>query len=92
MKLKVLLFSYHVFSGKYSEWYEADDIYGEFYCPNGAYIFAFIINVLDWIIIGMIGCSYYYGSFRFRYFDEYHEISGYQEIGGDLSSWKELLK
>ena len=91
VKLKVIIETKSVivfilcFSGKYSVWYEAD-IYGEFYCPNGAYIFAFIINVLDWIIIGMIGCSYYYGSFRFRYFDEYHEISGYQEIGGDLSS------
>ena len=44
----IIIFFSIDFSGKFSNWYEAESPNDKYYCPKGPFLFAFAINITNW--------------------------------------------
>ena len=45
----IILFFFSIdFSGKFSNWYEAESPNDKYFCPKGPFLFAFVINITNW--------------------------------------------
>ena len=56
--------------GKFSNWYEAESPNDKYYCPSGPFLFAFVINITNWIATVGIVYNHHYNRKSYREYEE----------------------
>ena len=56
--------------GKFSNWYESQSPNDKYYCPSGPFMFAFVINITNWIVTVGIAYIHHYNWERYREYEE----------------------